>query len=525
MSQPPLPGIATTGAIEAGGTFGESAAMPAEVFSATERRFEELRRTIGFFGGPLVFLAVWFLPLPAVSVEAHRLAAIVSLVVAWWITEAIPIPATGLIGSMLTVLTGVATAQDAFAPFASPIIFVFIGSFMIGRAIAEHHLDRRLAFRLLSLGVVGGSLSRIRLALGLFGLFASAWIGNTALAAMMLPLAIGVLTATRSARGKSAASYETGVFLALAYAISIGGMMTPVGTAPNLIVIGLLDELAGVRINFFTWMTLGVPITLAMGAVLFGVAGRLYPVHRASGSVASFLQAEASGLGSMTAGERNCVIAFLTAVTLWLTPGVLAVLGLSDGALGKVVAARLDEGAVAIFAAGLLFLLPTDWGARRFTLDWRQAARIDWGTVLLFGAGLSLGRLMFVTGLAEYLGTALVRLSGAESLWGVTAMSIAIGILLTEITSNTAATNMLVPVVLTICKASGLHPVPPAVGACLATSVAFMLPISTPPNAMVYGTGRVSITDMIRFGLVLDVLGFFVIFAGLRLLCPLLGFV
>ena len=496
---------------------------PGERFSAAELRFESLRRSVGFFAGPVIFVLVWFVPLSGLSTEAHRLAAIVSLVVTWWITEAIPMPATGLIGATLAVLSGVATAQDAFAPFANPVIFVFIGSFMIGQAIAEHRLDRRLAFALLSIDAVRGSLARIRLAIAGFGLLASAWIGNTALAAMMLPLALGVLAATRATGRGDMRSYETGFLLSLAYGISVGGMMTPVGTAPNLITIGLLDRLAGVRINFFTWMMLGVPISLVLGSVLFWLSSRLYPAGKATASVTGYIL-EASSQGRMTPGERNCVIAFVTVVVLWITPGLLAVLGFADAPFTRVVTARLDEGAVALFAAALLFLLPTDWAARKFTLDWHQAARIDWGTVLLFGAGLSLGRLMFVTGLAEHIGAGLVRVSGAESLWGVTAMAIALGILLSEITSNTAATNMLVPVVLTICQAGDLNPVPPAVGACLGCSMGSMLPIATPPNAMVYGTGRIQIMDMIRLGILLDISSFFVILAGLRLLCPLLGF-
>jgi sodium-dependent dicarboxylate transporter 2/3/5 len=179
---------------------------------------------------------------------------------------------------------------------------------------------------------------------------------------------------------------------------------------------------------------------------------------------------------------------------------------------------------VAIVAASLLFLLPTNWSARRFTLGWGQASHIDWGTILLFGAGLSLGHQMFETGLARHLGDTLAAATGAESLWGVTALALVLGILLTEITSNTAATNMLVPVVISIAQASGVNPVPPALGAALGATMAFMLPISTPPNAIMYGTGHVRLGDMIKFGVLLDIVGFFIGFAGLRVLCPLFGF-
>ena len=166
------------------------------VVSAAEERFEHWRRTIGFFVGPVVFLLLWFAPLPGLSQEAHRLSAVVSLVVVWWISEAIPIPITALIGSALTVVCGIATAQDAFAPFANPVIFLFIGSFMIGIAASAHRLDRRLAFALMALPAVRGVLSRIRLALGGLTLAVSGWMSNTATTAMMLPVATGVLTAS-----------------------------------------------------------------------------------------------------------------------------------------------------------------------------------------------------------------------------------------------------------------------------------------------------------------------------------------
>ena len=162
---------------------------------------------------------------------------------------------------------------------------------------------------------------------------------------------------------------------------------------------------------------------------------------------------------------------------------------------------------------------------RRFTLEWSSAARIDWGTILLFGGGLSLGQMMFDSGLASHVGSRLVAISGAESLWTVTAMAIVVSCLLTEITSNTASTNMLVPVVISICQVQGLNPIPPALGVCLAASLAFMLPISTPPNAIIYGSGLVPITAMVRFGVIMDVIGMVIVFVGLRILCPLLGFV
>ncbi len=494
------------------------------VLTPAEERFERWRRTIGLFAGPVAFVVVWLLPLPALSVEAHRLAAVVSLVVVWWVSEAIPIPATALLGAVLAVVAGITSAREAFAPFASPTIFLFIGSFMIGRAVSDHGLDRRLAFSLLSLNVVRGSLPRIGIAVAGLTMVLSAWMSNTATTAMMLPVAVGVLTATGTTRLPQGKAASTTFLLSLAYAASMGGVMTPVGTPPNLITLGLLDQVLGIRINFFTWMLMAVPISLTFAAVLFVVSGRR--LARAGGrdaAAASFLD-DQQPVGPWTAGQRNCAIAFGLAVTLWVTPGIVGLVGSTDSDLSRFLSSRLHESVVAVGAAALLFVLPANWSQRRFTLEWGSASRIDWGTILLFGGGLSLGEMMFDTGLAAHVGSRLVEISGAESLWAVTAMSIVVGVILTEITSNTASTNMLVPVVLSICEVQGLNPVPPALGACLAASLAFMLPISTPPNAIVYGSGLIPIMAMVRFGVLMDAIAIVIVLVGLRILCPLLGF-
>ena len=494
------------------------------VVSIAEARFEHWRRTIGLFAGPIAFVLVWLLPIAGLSSEAHRLAAVVTLVVCWWVTEPIPLPATALIGVVLTVLIGIAPAAEVFAPFANPIIFLFVGSFMISKAMSTHGLDRHLAFALLSLPLVRGDSRRIRLAVAGLTIVVSAWMSNTATAAMMVPVAIGVLNATRGDRtGGGRSPVAVGFLLTIAYGAGIGGMMTPVGTPPNLIAIGLLDRVTGIRLDFVTWMIIAIPIASAMAVAMFVLNTLMFKGVQTSASAASYIDREQAAARQWSLGKRNCVIVFSVAVVLWVTPGIITAAGLTSP-LARGFAARLDEGVVAVAAASLLFLLPIDWSRRRFTLDWHGAQGIDWGTILLFGGGLALGRLMFETGLASVLGNGLVALTGAESLWAVTAVGIVAAVALTEVSSNTAAANMLVPVILTICAAGGVNPVPPVIGVALGTSMAFMLPISTPPNAIVYGTGLVPVTAMIRFGLLVDIVGAVTLFVGLRLLCPLLGF-
>jgi sodium-dependent dicarboxylate transporter 2/3/5 len=498
-----------------------------EAFSEQEQRFERARRTVGFFAGPLVFLLVHLLPASDLSPAAHRLSAIVAFVVTWWVTEPIPIPATALIGAALMVVSGVTTAQTAFAPFASPTIFLFLGSFFIAEALAVHGLDRRVASWLLSVPWVGRSALRTRTAFGALAVVLSAWMSNTATTAMLLPVALGILASHRSTT-RSGSNMARGLLLTFAYGASIGGVATPVGTPPNLIAIGMLNDLAQVDVDFFRWMAVGVPVSAGMYLALVWLMRWLYPV--AEQPVADHETGPAATTGSPLAdlgpwgrAQTNCLIAFGLAIVLWITPGVIALVEGATSPRYKWLSARLDEGVVALLAAALLFVLPVNWRQRQFTLSWREATRIDWGTILLFGGGLALGHQMFETGLATRIGHALVAVSGAESLWAITAVMTVVAVLTTEITSNTAATNMLAPVAVAIAQAAGVSPVPPTMGVALGASLAYMLPISTPPNAIVYGSGRVPITDMIKAGVLLDVLSVIVVLAALRLLCPLLG--
>ncbi|HEY3320177.1 MAG TPA: DASS family sodium-coupled anion symporter [Planctomycetota bacterium] len=516
-------------------------AVSAPAVSAAEQRFEDIRRRAGLFIAPLAALAIYILA-GGLTPECRRLSAILVFVAALWVTEAIPIPIASLTGAMLAVIFAVTDAKTAFAPFADPIVFLFIGSFILTQAMMQHRLDRRFALAVLSLPVIGGSPLGLLIGLGLVTATLSMLVSNTATAAMMMPIAIGILATLsdlRKAHSPVGQGFATGMLLMVAYAASIGGIVTPVGSPPNLICIGLLKKLAGTQISFVQWICLCLPIFFAMFAALVTVLYLLHPPKRsqpAPGELSSsglldsstpglleYIRAQRQQLGPWTAGQINTLIAFAVAIVLWVGPGVLAAFVDKEHPLLAFCSARLPEAVAALLAASLLFILPTDWKQHQFTLTWKQAAEIDWGTILLFGGGLSLGGLMFTTGLADTLGRSVMGLLGVKSLWMLTATATLLGILLTEVTSNTAAANMIIPVVIALSKEAGVSPLPPALGACLGASFAFMLPISTPPNAIAYSTGKIPITKMIRAGIIYDAVGFVIILAGLRLLCPLLG--
>lgn len=482
--------------------------------------FDRWRATIGMVVGPLLLIVLLLTPFPGLSTEAHRLAAIVALVITFWITEAIPLPATALLGMVLIVTFGVAPANEVLTAFGDQVIFLFIGSFMLARAMQIHGLDLRIAYTLLAHPWVGGSTYRTIWAMGLTGWLLSMWISNTAAVAMLFPVALAISRSTMEVirqQGvpgieRAQRKYTTGLLLMLAYASSVGGIATPVGSPPNLIGIALIDEGVGTRIQFVQWMGFGLPTAIILLTVIFGIIMLLFrpPVRDVPGQLA-MMRTRHEELGAWTPGQRNALIAFLTAVTFWIVPGILSVVYGPDASITTSVQQRLPEGIVALAAASLLFLLPVNMKEREFTLSWPQAARIDWGTVLLFGGGIAIGRMLFATGLAAEIGDQIVAMTGADSQGVMTAVAVGAASLISETSSNTASVNVVVPVMLAVAENIGVDGLVVAVGATLGSSMGFMLPVSTPPNAIIYGSGEVRIIDMIRAGFLLDVIGVLVV--------------
>jgi sodium-dependent dicarboxylate transporter 2/3/5 len=501
---------------------------PTETISAAEQKFEELRRKAGFFLAPIGFLLTLWWASSVLPAPAARLSAVLALMVIFWLTESIPLPVTALLGAVLNIVLGVADAKTVLSPFADPIIFIFIGGFMLSRAMMRHRLDRRIALAVLSFPGVSKSPFRILGAMGLVTALVSMWVSNTATTAIFLPIALGVLGSLTGGANLRSQTFATGLMLMLAYAASIGGIVTPVGSPPNLIALGQLEKLAGIEIGFLTWVLLMVPIFLAMFGVLWVMLWFLHPGGRGSGlsvqggSLAEFLANQRTALGGWTAGQVSTAAAFGVAVVLWLLPGVAqAVVGNKHDVV-VFLNRYFPESIVALLAACLLFFLPGKKGER--ALDWEEASKIDWGIILLFGGGISLGALMFSTGVAKALGETASGLFGPEAgLWALTGLAIVVGIVLSETTSNTSSATMLCPVVIALADGMGVSPVAPTLGACLGASMGFMLPVSTPPNAIVYGSGLVPLPAMLRAGIIFDILGFLVIWGGLRVLCPLLG--
>jgi sodium-dependent dicarboxylate transporter 2/3/5 len=498
--------------------------------SPTEAKFEFWRRRLGLVLAPVVFLAIWFLPVTELSEPAHRLLAIVGLVITLWVSEAIPLAVTALLGPALCVVLGVSSEREVFKSFGHPILFLFLGSFLLAEGMLRHGLNRRIAFLILGIGWVSKSPARILAAFGVVTGSVSMWISNTTAAAMMFPIAVAILT--EMARRQSELSgrevkftelkFGTGLMLAAAFAASIGGMATPVGTPPNLIGIGFLERSLGVKITFFQWMQIGLPLAAVLIAFLVFYLNRVCPARsELLGESATWIREQKARLGPLTRGEKNVLGAFSVTVLLWLLPGVVAAVAGVNAPSYQWLNQHLPEGVCALLGAILLFVLPVNWARNEFTLTWQEAKRIDWGTILLFGGGLALGEAMFSTGLAKWLGEGLAGAFQTHTTLGLIVLFSAITTILTETTSNTAVANMLVPVAISVAMAAGVSPVQPAIAVCFAASLAFMLPVSTPPNAVVYGSGCVPLTKMIRHGIVLDAVSMIAVVTTVYWLVPL----
>ena len=450
------------------------------------------------------------------STEALTLAPIILVVIVLWVTEALPLAVTALLGAVACVVAGVAPAKEVFRPFADPLIFLFIGSFLIAEAIRLHRLDRRLAYAVLSVPWVGERPMRILAAVAIVSVLISAFISNTATVAMMMAIVTGILAAVEHAAAEHgrppAAGFATSLFLCVAFAASIGGLATPIGTPPNLIGLAFIRDQVGVQVSFLGWCAIGLPLVAVMTTVAVTVLTRMFPagVDRLEG-VGSYVAAERRRLGGWTIGQKSVATAFALTVALWVLPGLLLLTLGPAHPLCVWLGKRLPEGVAALIGAILLFLLPGDPGEHgrpRRALEWREA-RIDWDIVLLYGGGMALGELCFSTGLAAAIGRSITGWIPAGDWSGpvLVAVAAAVAVITSEFTSNTASANMVVPVVIALARAAGVDPLTAALAATFASSLGFMMPVSTPCNAIVYGSGRVPLRAMMASGAVIDIVG------------------
>jgi len=456
----------------------------------------------GLVGGAILFVVLLLVPAPAaLGVPGWRTAAVAILMAVWWMTEAIPIPATALLPLALFPMLGVLEAGNAATPYANELIFLFMGGFLLAVTMEKWGLHKRIALRIMRL--VGTSPNRLVLGFMLATAFLSMWISNTATAAMMLPIAIAVGEMFRPSDHEGTYEFGVALMLGVAYAASIGGISTLIGTPPNAILAGAANEILGVQIGFMQWMGVGVPVALVMLPTTWLLLTRvLYKPGNLAGDAARIIDGEVARLGPPSKGERVTAVVFTLTALAWVfrsqkTFGSITIPGL------QTFAPNIADSTIAIAAAVALFLIPVDWRRGEFALDWKTARRIPWGVLVLFGGGLSLARAMEESGLAAWIGSGVSAL-GAVPAFVIVGFVAALIVFLTEVTSNTATATMAMPVMAGAAVGLGIPPLLPMTAAALGASMAFMLPVATPPNAIVFGSGYITIPQMSRAGLLLN---------------------
>ena len=430
----------------------------------------------------------------------------------WWLTEAIPLSATALLPLIVFPVAGVLTFSAAASPYASEVIFLFMGGFILGLAMERSGLHTRVA--LLTLLLVGTSPKRLVGGIMLASAMVSMWVSNTATAIMMLPIALSVIALVRERhappntppgeRQSPDPNFESALVLGVAYAASIGGVATLIGSPPNAVFKGFVQATLHHQVGFVDWMKVTLPlVAVFLPLAWFYMTSVSLPIRlkEVSGSRA-MIRGELAALGRIGRGEWVVLIVFLLTVALWLFRPTLADLGEAHGVAGL---RALNDASISLFSCLLLFIIPINLRQRVFAMDWKTAERLPWGALILFGGGLSLAAAIAANGLDLYLGQFFTGLAGFPT-WLIVVVLVAFVIFASELASNTAVATAILPVLAAAAPSMGIDPFRLLIPATIAASLAFMLPVGTPPNAIVYATGRVTMGRMLRTGFGLNIL-------------------
>ncbi|WJG10347.1 SLC13 family permease [Aliiglaciecola sp. LCG003] len=461
----------------------------------------ETYQNVGLLLGPILFVLFILIPTPMDLAKVGWLTAAVGIWMAvWWSTEAVPVPATSLIPLVLFEPLGILSLKEAAAPYANPTIYLFLGGFILAAAVQKSGLHRRIAYFILSF--VGMGARSIILGFMLVSAILSMWMTNTSTTMMLLPIALSIVSTLDSGEqyisDQEKRNFQLSLLLGIAYAATIGGMATLVGTPPNAFLAAFMNETYGMQIDFAKWMLVGIPLTVVLLPVAWLSLTRwVYPVSFKTPQEAKLrLIQQRKNLGQVSSAEWRVGIVFALTAFFWMTRPLIAKWFEVDG---------LSDAGIAIFAAVSLFVIPSGTTKQTALMDWPDMKDIPWGILLLFGGGLSLAAAVSSSGLAQWLGESLVSLN----VFGMVVLVLsatALVIFLTELTSNLATAATFLPVVAVIALEMGGSPMSLVVPVTLAASCAFMLPVATPPNAIVFSSGYISIPQMAKAGFILNIL-------------------
>ena len=463
-------------------------------------------QVIGLFLGPLIAgLMIFAGPPESLSQPGWMTASVGILMAVWWATEAVPIAVTALLPIVVFPLFGIATIQDTTAPDANKVMYLFLGGFIVAFAMQRWNLHRRMALTVLQ--HVGGNGRSLVGGFMLASAIISMWVMNTSTTMMLLPIAVSIIAVIHKTvdglDDKAKDNFQYSLLLGIAYGATIGGMATLVGTAPNAMFAAFMQETYGTEIDFSRWMLVGLPLSAMMLPLAWLILTRFaFKVDfKTSDEGKAALRQLKEELGAITVPEKRVATVFVLMAATWvLRPLLVTLPGLS----------ALDDSGIAMAGGIALFLIPSGEKSDPLLLRWTYAERLPWSVLILFGGGLTLASAVTRTGLAEWLGSSLQTI-GALPLFALVIVAATMIIFLTELTSNIATTATFLPVVGAIAIESGYDPIVLAVPVTLAASCAFMLPVATPPNAIVFGSGMLTIPKMVRAGIMLNIVGIFLV--------------
>lgn len=455
-------------------------------------------RHIPFFIGPLLFTICTLLPGEVLNADEKSMIGILCWMLVWWVTEVVNLAVTALLPILLMPMTGVLPMSDVTEVYGHPLIFLFFGGFVLALAIEKWNLHRRIA--LFIIRKVGHSPKRILLGFMLATAFLSAWISNTATTVMMLPMILSVLKLLRKA-GYKDRKMSIALLIGVAWAANIGGMSTLIGTPPNLVFTSFYSEQYGTDMSFAEWLKIGLPVALVMFVASFLLLSFIAGKGSAtSESVADYFEKEWKRLGPLRGAERSVALVFLCTALLWIfRPGIADLLGLNG----------FSDTSVAILAAISLFVIPSR-SEQRPLLKWKDTRKLAWGILLLFGGGLALAAGMNSSGLLSHITELFTGQSDMSVLLWIFFMAV-MGIWATEVMSNMALVAAMMPIVAAISAGTGQPFFTLAMPLTLGASCAFMLPMATPPNAIVFSSGQLKIADMARNGMVMNMVATLII--------------
>ncbi len=473
------------------------------------------RKYVGFFLGVLTFLAIFLLTdLEPGKPEVTATLAVAALMAIWWVSEAIPLAVTALVPLVLFPALGILDGRAVSEAYINHIIFIFIGGFIMALAMEKWNLHKRIALKILVF--IGVSPGRILLGFMAASGFLSMWISNTATTMMMIPIVMSVVVSLEETLKKgSIKHYATGLLLAIAYSSSIGGMSTLVGSPTNLVCPRILTLLypGAPEITFTGWMAFALPISVLMLIAVWLVIYLIYrPRKKWARLDREHFRNAYRELGTTTQEERTVFILFLLLALLWITRTGISFNRITIPGWASLfkVPEYINDGTVAMFISILLFIMPAKRGKERRIMDWKTVQKLPWYIVLLFGGGFALALGFQSSGLAIWFGEQLLWTKGVHP-YLILAAVVTMMSFLTELTSNVASTQMLLPVFASLAVSSGNNPLLMMIPATIASSLAFMLPTATPPNAIVFGTDRIRIATMVRTGFVLNMTGVLVV--------------